>query len=423
VIAFIGLSHLGINYSLATAAKGFHVIGYDPNEELCENLNKGRFPVSEPGLEDLFKNHQKCVRFTSNLQDLASCELIFTGLDVKTDSGNRSDLEPLNQLIESTLPFLKPSSTLVVLSQVTPGYTRNLSRRIGIKQIYYQVETLIFGRAVERAMKPERFILGCSNPTLPLPQVYGKWLESFQCPVLPMRYESAELAKIAINFFLVSSVSTTNTLAELCEKIGADWSEIESSLRLDARIGTKAYLTPGLGLSGGNLERDLQTFRDMANERGADWRLIQAWDSNSSRRRDWALHLLKQNLPSHQNQQLAIWGLAYKENTHSTKNSPALALIEAIPDFEKRAYDPQVRLETKTYPKFSQVSDPLTACDKADALVIMTPWAEFRDIKLRDVSKAMRGRLILDPFGMLNAKEVQEFGFKYFKLGFGNPLN
>ena len=88
--------------------------------------------------------------------------------------------------------------------------------------MYYQVETLIFGRAVERALHPERFMVGCVDPSAPLPDSYANWLHAFGCPILPMRYESAELAKIAINMFLVSSVSTANTLAELCEAIGAD---------------------------------------------------------------------------------------------------------------------------------------------------------------------------------------------------------
>ena len=124
---------------------------------------------------------------------------------------------------------------------------------------FYQVETLIFGAAVKRAMEPERFIVGALDPSAALPESYASFLKAFGCPVLVMRLESAELAKIAINFFLVSTVCTTNTLAELCESIGADWGEIAPALRLDRRIGPHAYLKPGLGIAGGNLERDLVT--------------------------------------------------------------------------------------------------------------------------------------------------------------------
>jgi len=425
-IAFIGLSHLGINYSLATAAKGFEVIACDPDQALVQNLSDGKFPVAEPGLEELFSENRRRIHYTVNPDELKLASLIFFSLDVKTDANNHSDLQPLCRLIESVASHITSGSTVVFLSQVTPGFTRRMVAQLRNEgrwqagAVYYQVETLIFGRAVERALHPERLIVGCADPTPPFPEPYRRWLESFGCPILPMRYESAELAKISINFFLVSSVTTSNTLAELCEKIGADWLEIQSALRLDARIGPKAYLNPGLGLSGGNLERDLQTFRDMANELGVDWRLVEAWQANSRYRRDWVLRLLFHHLlTSLDSPRLAIWGLAYKENTNSTRNSAALVLIESIPHIEKQAYDPQVRLPDNTHPKFRQVSEPLAACREADALAIMTPWPQFKDVSIMEVRSAMRGRLILDPYGMLDETKARQEGFAYFKLGAG----
>ncbi len=112
-----------------------------------------------------------------------------------------------------------------MLSQVPPGFTRAL-QVVSPNRLLYQVETLIFGQAVERAIHPERFIVGCVDPSQPLPQRYREVLEAFDCPILPMRYESAELAKISINFCLVASLSAANTLAEVSEAVGADWAEI-----------------------------------------------------------------------------------------------------------------------------------------------------------------------------------------------------
>jgi len=117
--------------------------------------------------------------------------------------------------------------------------------------LFYQVETLIFGQAVERALAPERVIVGCRDPKAALPEPYSTYLKAFDCPILPMRYESAELSKISINVCLVASIGATNMMAELCEGIGADWSEIVPALRLDRRIGRHAYLAPGLGIAGG----------------------------------------------------------------------------------------------------------------------------------------------------------------------------
>src|SRR5262249_52032685 len=160
--------------------------------------------------------------------------------DVNTDDEGRTDLDPLNRLIDAVWPNLAPHAALVILSPVPPGFTRDLARtRMQASappaSLYYQAETLIVGRAVERALQPERYIVGCSDPTQPLPEPYAALLRLGGCPILPMRYESAELAKISINVFLVSSISTTNMLAEVCERVGAEWREIAPALRLDAR--------------------------------------------------------------------------------------------------------------------------------------------------------------------------------------------
>src|SRR5262249_55842422 len=149
------------------------------------------------------------------------------------------------------------------------------------ERLYYQVETLVFGRAVERATQPERYIIGCADPQRPLPAPYQALLGAFGCPLLPMRYESAELAKIAINCCLVASVSVANTLAELSEGIGADWGEISPALKLDRRIGAYSYLSPGLGIAGGNLERDLATVLRLSEATGSEASVIASFVRNS----------------------------------------------------------------------------------------------------------------------------------------------
>jgi len=425
MIGFAGLSHLGINYSLATAAKGFEVVAFHPSAELMADLGKGKFPIEEPGLAELFAENQKRIRYTANAKDLSTCELVFVSLDVKTDDANRSDTGPLVDLIKQIAPHLRKGSTLVLLSQVNPGFTRKLREDLlpdgCAAEIFYQVETLIFGRAVERALKPERYMVGAADPSKPLPALFKKWHESFGCPVVVMRYESAELAKIAINLFLVSSVSTTNTLAEVCERIGADWNEIAPALRLDARIGPKAYLTPGLGIAGGNLERDLVTVKRLAEGSPADTGLVDAWQRNSAHRKDWLVRTLREAFARRglvlNGATVAVWGLAYKENTHSTKNSPSLQFLAAIPECRKQAYDPAVRLSADAFPQFQQCATALDCCRGADALVIPTPWPEFRSTDLKSIRATMRGNIILDPFGLLDGAQAGALGFDYFRLG------
>jgi UDPglucose 6-dehydrogenase len=311
---------------------------------------------------------------------------------------------------------------LVVLSQVPPGFTRRIADRIRKVRpdltVIYQVETLIFGRAVERAMQPERFIIGSGDPDAPLPDRYAGFLDAFQCPLLPMRYESAELAKISINMCLVASVTTANTLAELCEAIGADWSEIAPALKLDRRIGPHAYLAPGLGISGGNLERDLVTVRTLAREHGTDAGIVDAWLVNSRSRREWVLRtlhtliLLRLQKPT-----IAVWGLAYKPDTTSTKNSPALHLLDALRPYAVQTYDPRVRLDGAGFSNVRQSASALDACIGADVLTIMTPWMDFAGIAPHLLAERMRGRVVIDPLAVLDQRKFAEYGFTCHRLG------
>jgi len=421
MIGFAGLSHLGLNYSLATAAKGFDVVAFDPDPELIARCAGGNFPIEEPGFRELFAEHRGRIRYTAEQAALAECDLVFYSLDIKTNDRNESDVGPLTALIHDTAPRLSPETTAVVLSQVSPGYMRQLvtdARDRSPAVFYYQVETLIFGRAVERAMEPERFIVGATDPTRPLPARFQEWHAAFGCPVLVMRFESAELAKIAINFFLVSTVATTNTLAEVCEAIGADWSEIVPALRLDKRIGPHAYLSPGLGIAGGNLERDLVTIQKIAHERGTEVGIVSAWQSNSRHRRDWATRRVHELVLSvNAEPRLAIWGLAYKQDTHSVKNSPALALAQSLPTADKVAYDPVIKSLADPIPGLSIAASALEACASADALVVMTPWPEFAMIAPGVIRKRMRGDVLIDPFALLDGEECRAAGFSYYRLG------
>jgi len=424
MIGFAGLSHLGLNYSLATAAKGFDVVAFDPDRELVERLRAGNFPIEEPGFAELHGQHRLRLHYTADPADLKMCALVFYSLDVRTNERNEADLAPLRALIDGTADTLAPQAIVVVLSQLRPGSARELAARLAarpeveISAFYCQVETLIFGAAVQRAMEPERFIIGASDPSQPLPAPYRRWLEAFGGPILVMRYESAELAKIAINFFLVSSVSTTNTLAEVCEAIGADWKEIAPALRLDRRIGPHAYLSPGLGIAGGNLERDLVTVQGLAAVHGTEAGLVAAWQRNSTWRRDWVLRKVhREFLDQASDPLLAMWGLAYKADTHSTKNSPALELLRGLRGLRVRAHDPVAKIELSEFPSVAIGATPLEAADGADALLVMTPWKIYSGISPDEAKSRMRGRLVLDPWGALDGAAWRAAGFTYHRLG------
>jgi UDPglucose 6-dehydrogenase len=416
VIGFAGMTHLGLNSAAAAAEKGFSVVCFHPDSELCIRLMAGNLPVNEPGLTELVVKNPDRLHFTSEIGDLKKCDVVYVAPDVATDGQGRSDLGYVSELIAEIDAVLRDDCVMVVLSQVPPGFTRSLQRRD--VATYYQVETLIFGRAVERALFPERFIIGCADPHAALPDRYAAFLESFGCPILPMRYESAELAKISINCCLVATICVANTLAELCENIGADWSEIVPALKLDERIGAYAYLSPGLGIAGGNLERDLATVCNLASANGTDDKVVRAWISNSRYRRDWVLRTLHREIIAENPEPvIAVWGLAYKQDTHSTKNSPSLALIEALNPYSIQAYDPVVSVEVVSHPHTIGAASELEACTGADVLMIMTPWTQFSKIDPNRVASSLRGKTIIDAYAVLDATACQNAGLHHITLG------
>jgi UDPglucose 6-dehydrogenase len=416
VIGYAGMTHLGLNSAVAAAARGFDVVCFDPDAARIATLNAGELLMVEPQLLELFATHRQRLTFSAEAPSMADCDVTYVAPDVPTDNYGQSDLTGLSTLIKAVDGALRPGAVMVVLSQVPPGFTRSLQRPPATR--FYQVETLIFGQAMDRAMNPERVIVGCADPTKPLPPAFAEFLVAFGCPVLPMCYESAELCKISINAFLVASVTTTNTLAELCEQTGADWSEIAPALRLDKRIGPHAYLNPGLGIAGGNLERDLATLVHMGAATGTDTQLIGAFQKNSSYRKDWALRTLHHEVLAIQpDATVAVLGLAYKQDTHSIKNSAAIDLVNALGPYHLRLFDPVVPITAVHHPNVVGAADALDACTGADVLVIMTPWAEFARLDPAAIAHQLAGKVVIDPFAVIDDTSARAAGLRHLTLG------
>ena len=420
---FVGLTHLGIVSSIAWASFGRPVLGYDPNRESVDAIQKGVFPVHEPDLPELYDSARSHMRFSYEREALSECPVVIVALDVPTSADNVADLMPVTSLVETIAPILQQGVVLVVMSQVPPGFTRALAVRLSEMRpelsytLYYWVETLVFGRAVERALKPERFIVGCADPTQPLVGVFDQGLKAYKCPILTMRYESAELTKTAINLYLAGSVTYANTLADLCLAIDADWEEMVPALKLDQRIGPAAYLRPGLGIAGGNLERDLQALKGLCNGYGVDARYLDAVIGHHTHRYNWLLRMLREHVFRHEaSPRLAIWGLTYKKNTRSVKNSPALRVIS---DLSRRAqfsaWDPVISAkDVNLSAEIPSARD--SVLEGADGLLILSDWDEFSECDLEPIRKLMHRSVVIDCVGALERRRAELTGIHYLSM-------
>ena len=185
---------------------------------------------------------------------------------------------------------------------------------------------------------------------------------------------------------------------------------------MDQRIGQYAYLQPGLGIGGGNIERDLATACLLGEEMGTDTGVIQAFRHNSKYRRDWVVRKIRQECTGQRSDPvIGVWGLAYKADTQSTKNSPALALMQSLPELSFRVYDPEVNLPNS--PALQNCKSALEASKGVDILAIMTPWEEFAAIDLKDLQRTLAGDLIVDPFMIFDADDCESNGFRHMGLG------
>jgi UDPglucose 6-dehydrogenase len=422
---FLGLSHLGLVSSIGWASSIGPVTVVDSDPALVTQLGAGRLPIHEPGLDELFLKARSRMTFSADPAALSACPLVIVTRDVPTDARNVSDLSAVSTLLDAAIPFLRDGVTLAVMSQIPPGFMRALGKQIETRRpdldvgLYYWVETLIFGRAVERYLRPERIILGCEEPDSALPADLDAALRHFACPVLRMRYESAEMAKMAINLYLCAGVTYANTMADLCEAVGADWTEMVPALRLDQRIGPAAYIRPSLGIAGGNLERDMITLRGLGQGRGLGVDFIDAMIAASERRAQWVERKLAEHVfrevdwPT-----VAVWGLAYKRNTRSTKNSVALKILrDLLGRCEVRAWDPMVTAGDIDLP-VKIVGDRDEALAGADCVVVLTDWEEFAAPQATALA-AMRRRVIIDGVGIVDPSRVDLRGTRVVVMGRG----
>jgi UDPglucose 6-dehydrogenase len=234
-----------------------------------------------------------------------------------------------------------------------------------------------------------------------------------------MRYESAELAKTAINLYLCAAVTYANTLADLCEAVGADWTEMMPALRADQRIGAASYIRPSLGIAGGNLERDMVTLRELCRSHGVEGEFIETMIAANDRRLRWVERKLHDHVFAGVDQPtVAVWGLAYKRGTRSTKNSVAVRVIRRLVGrCEVRAWDPVITAADFDVPA-KVVADRDEALAGADCLLVLTDWEQFAEPSPTALA-TMRRPVIIDGVGVVDASRIDRDAVELVVMGRG----
>lgn len=420
-IGYVGLTHLGINYTIATAEKGFNVTAYHYDKNHLTSLKNYQIDFSEPNLSKKLRKNKLKISFTHVLEDISNCDIIYISNDVPIDKKGNSDHSLIKQLTNKVIKVANKDTEIVVLCQVPPGFTEKL--KWPVSNLYYQVETLVFGDSIERATNPERIIVGCYNLDSFHNSKLYLYLKKFNCSIIPMSFRSAEISKIAINLFLISSINTTNMIAEYCESSNASWSEIIPALRNDKRIGKFSYIKPGIGIGGVNLHRDLKTFKEISNRSNTNNDLINCWQKNDKHQRKWIFSKIDtvikemKKIPS-----IGLLGLSYKENTNSIENSLSIEILKKYKSLKIRYFDPTVKINSKNilHKSANNIED---AIKLADLIIIMTPWREFSKFNYAKYLKLNNKLYFIDPFNVTKINKVSSrlnLNIKSYILGEGS---
>ena len=316
----------------------------------------------------------------------------------------KSNFNFIKNYLNSALNKINKDSLLVILSQVSPGFTqKSISQK---KNLFYQVETLIFGQSLSRALYPDRIIVGSSNNRLP--NKLTKYYNKFSNKIIVTNYQTAELSKLSINLYLSSTVGITNTINEVSKKIGSNWSDLKEILQLDKRIGKFAYLNPGLGISGGNLERDHINFIKLSEKFNCNSILIKSLIENSTYQKNKFIKFIYSKRSIFDS--FLIYGLTYKEGTHSTKNSISLDIISKFEKNKKIYYfDKNIKSNYNNINKKIKFYDfKMNNYYNFQAVVILhTPLYKHLEIIINQLNSNDK-YFIFDPFKLINAPKLEK---------------
>lgn len=426
-VCVVGLWHLGTVTAACCAAAGFTVVGCDADAAVVARLSAGVSPISEPGLDALVTRELAAgrLRFTTDLAAaVRGADVVWIAIDTPVDDDDQADVEAVVALASEVFPSLGDGATLLVSSQVPVGTTRRLARIFagvaGGRQVSfaYAPENLRLGGAIDAMTRPERIVAGVepAEGRARLAELFGAWTQRIEW----MSIESAEMSKHALNSFLATSVAFINEIAVLCEESGADAGDVARALKSEGRIGPRAYLSPGAAFAGGTLARDIQFLSGLASERGLDVQLLRAVKSSNDAHRLWVRRRLQTLLNGVRGKVVTVWGLTYKPGSDTLRRSTALDLCRWLSDegATVRVHDPVVRaLPPADAARIEQYPDPVAAAAGAPALVVATPWPEYRDVDVHALKSAMARPLVLDAASHLAKTAGAQAGIEYVTVG------
>lgn len=428
-IGVIGTGYVGLVAAACFAENGNNVVGVDIDEAKIKALLNGQIPIYEPGLAEIVVQNvaEGRLRFTTDIASaVRESDVLFIAVGTPQDEDGSADLRFVLQVAEQIADAMNGPKVVVNKSTVPVGTAQKVKAAIEARtkhpvSVVSNPEFLKEGAAVDDFLKPDRVVIGTSDPAAEavMRELYEPFVRTGK-PILAMDNVSAELTKYASNAMLALRISFMNEVANLCDATGADVESVRKGMATDSRIGA-AFLFPGLGYGGSCFPKDVKAIEHTSIEYGSPMEIVSAVERVNTRQKTIMLPRMEKMLGGLSGKKVAVWGVAFKPRTDDIREAPALFIIEGllVRGATVAAYDPKAMEHAKgSLPDSVQWSkNAYDALEGADALLLATEWNEFREPDFAKMKSLMRRTLIFDGRNIFNPKTVKALGFEYVGVG------
>ena len=418
-VAIIGAGYVGLVTGGGLASLGHRVRLGEADPDRVARLESGDVPIFEQGLPDLLSrgSERELISYhTSNIEAVVGAELVFLCLPTPAGDDGRADLGLINAVVDELANEVADDAIFVIKSTVPPGTVAGLRKRLADlgspARVVSHPEFLREGKALDDFMKPDRIVVGAYEDE-DAEAIAGLY-ESLDANVVRTDPTSAEMIKYASNSYLAARLTFVNTLANVCEAVGADVIDVISGMGMDHRIGPH-FLQPGPGYGGSCFPKDTAALIGVAEDAGYDFELLRAViEADHEQRRRIAEKVRQAAGGGLRGRRVAMWGVTFKAGTDDVRESPALRIAELLEEdgADVVAYDPE-----GTTDQVTMVAGPIEATRDADVLFVATEWPEFLTVDMTEGAEAMKGYRVVDSRNLLDPTAVRAAGLDYWGLG------
>jgi len=433
-----GTGYLGATHAVGMAESGHDVIGVDIDPGKVAKLSGGDVPFYEPGLRKMLQRNidEGRLRFTTDYAEAAEfADVHFLGVGTPQKKGEYgADLRHVYAVVDTLVPLLRRPAVIVGKSTVPVGTAADLCARAGrlapegvTVEVAWNPEFLREGFAIQDTLHPDRIVLGVQRDSVlaeeAIRTLYAPLLAD-GVPFLLTDLQTAELVKVSANAFLATKISFINAISEVCEAVDADVTLLADALGYDARIGRR-FLNAGLGFGGGCLPKDIRAFMARAGELGANHALtfLREVDSINMRRRVKMVELATRACGgSLLGANVAVLGAAFKPESDDVRDSPALnvAGMLQLNGATVNVYDPKAMDNSRqVFPTLNYSTSAVEACDRADAVLVLTEWNEFVELQPETLAGIVNAKVVVDGRNCLDAELWRRAGWRVHALGRG----